>query len=140
MNNHVISSVALGATINSEKNNSGANFTLKSIKTGKEYSYKIIRSQYNGNWYTHIKVETGYQNFKRLGTYYKGKIRNKKEVINSPSAVAIAFVLDKVEHSEFNYLDERMQLMHQGKCLCCGKPLTDSHSIEIGLGPICANR
>ena len=137
---HLISAAALGATLNSEKNNSGANFTIKSNKTGKEFTYKIVRSEYKGKWYTHIKVETGYQNFKRLGTYYNGKIFNKKAVVETPSAIAISFVLDKVEKSQIEFLDKNIQVMHQGNCLCCGKPLTDSHSIELGLGPICANR
>lgn len=137
---HLISSAALGATLNSEKNNSGANFTIKSNKTGKEFTYKIVRSEYMGRWYTHIKVETEYLKFKRLGTYYKGKIFNKKAIVETPSAIAISYILDKVEKSEIEFLDKNIQVMHMGKCLCCGKPLTDSHSIEIGLGPICASR
>ena len=28
--------------------------------------------------------------------------------------------------------------MHEGKCLCCGRTLTDSDSIQRGIGPVCA--
>lgn len=138
-NLHLISSYALGATLSSEKNNNGAEFTIKSKKTGKDYTYRISRSEFNGNWYTHIKVETEYLKFKRVGTYFNGKIFNKKSIVDTPSAIAIAFVLDKVERKDFSYLDNNIELMHTGKCLCCGKKLTDAISIERGLGPVCAN-
>ena len=137
---HLISSITLSKVLKSEKNNNGAIFTVKSCKTGKDYTYKISRSSYNGKWYTHINVETEYLKFKRLGTYFNGVITNKKSVIDSPSAVAIAFVLDKVEKEQFVYLDKNIELMHSGHCLSCGKTLTDSMSIEIGLGPTCRNK
>ena len=125
----------------SESENKGAGiFTLKSIKTGKDFTYKIKRSKYNNTWYTHIYVEQDYLKFKRLGTYFKGNIYHKKEKISSISATAIAFVLDKVEHKEFDFLDKNMELMHAGNCLCCGRILTDANSISIGLGPTCSSR
>lgn len=137
---HLISSVALFKTLKSKKNNNGAVFTIKSCATGKEFTYKISRSEFKGNWYTHVYVDYNYLDFNRLGTYFNGKITNKSILVDSPSAIAIAYVLDKVEKEEFNFLDKNIELMHVGKCLCCGKPLTDSHSIEIGLGPICASK
>jgi hypothetical protein len=134
---HKISSSALFEVINRKANNKGADFTIKSIKTGKDYTYKISRSQYKDNWYTHIKVETEYLKFVRLGTYYNGAIRHKGELVNTPSAIAIAYVLAKVELMVFNALDNQIDIMHTGNCLVCGKTLTDANSIEIGLGPIC---
>jgi hypothetical protein len=116
--NHKISSTALASVLNSEKNNSGADFTLKSIATGKDYTYKIARK----------------------GTYFKGAIRRKGAQITTPSAQAIAFVLDRVESEQFAFLDAKMDLMHKGSCLVCGRTLTDANSIESGLGPICRNR
>jgi hypothetical protein len=72
-----------------------------------------------------------------LGTYYNGAIRHKGELVNTPSAIAIAYVLAKVELMVFNALDNQIDIMHTGNCLVCGKTLTDANSIEIGLGPIC---
>ena len=139
MNRHLIPSSSLAPVLNSEKNNSGAEFTVVSNKTGKDYTYKIVRSEFNDKWFTHVKVETGHMQFKRLGTYFKGKIFNKKELVETPSAVAISYILNKVEKGDFTFLDNNVKVMHVGKCLCCGRPLTDAHSIEIGLGPVCAN-
>ena len=138
--NHIISSNVLAIVISTEKNNNGANFTLKSIKTGKDFTYKISRKSYKGNWYTHISVEKNYLEFDYLGSYFKGKIFKKGSVNNSDSSNAIAFVLGAVEAGRFDFLDSTMELMHTGNCLTCGKELTDASSIERGLGPICASR
>ena len=137
---HKISSTALSSVINSEKNNSGADFTLKSLATSKDYTYKIARKEFKGNWYTHISVEVGYLNFEYIGTYFGGAIRRKGAPITTQSAQAIAFVLKKVEEQKFAILDEKMDLMHKGSCLVCGRTLTDANSIETGLGPVCRNR
>ncbi len=137
---HKISSTALASVINSEKNNSGADFTLKSLATGKDFTYKIARKEFKGNWYTHISVEVGYLDFQYLGTYFSGAIRRKGAPVTTQSAEAIAFVLNKVEKQNFALLDEKMDLMHIGSCLVCGRTLTDANSIESGLGPVCRNR
>ena len=137
---HKISSTTLASVINSEKNNSGADFTLKSIATGKDYTYKIARKEFKGNWYTHISVEVGYLDFQYLGTYFSGAIRRKGAPITTVSAQAIAYVLLAVEGQKFAFLDEKMDLMHKGSCLVCGRTLTDANSIETGLGPVCRNR
>ena len=134
---HIISSENLFEVITREKNNRGADFTVKSLKTGKDYTFSISRSLYNGVWYTHVKVEVEYLKFVRLGTYYKGAIRHKGQVVNSPSAVAIAYVLGKVEAKAFAFLDSAVEVMHTGNCLVCGKTLTDADSIAFGLGPVC---
>jgi hypothetical protein len=136
---HIISSSSLVSVIGAEKNNSGADFTIKSLATGKDYTYAISRSEFKGKWYTHIKVETGYLEFKRLGSYFNGKIYQKGQVVDSPSAVAIGFVLKKVEEGKIEFLDANVEVMHKGCCLRCGRALTDAQSIERGLGPVCVN-
>jgi len=136
---HVISASALKSVIKAEKNNSGADFTLKSLKTGKDFTFAISRSFFNNTWYTHVSVETGYLSFTRLGSYFNGKIFNKGKVVDTPSATAISFVLQKVEEDKIEFLDTNMQVMHKGCCLRCGRALTDAQSIERGLGPVCVS-
>jgi hypothetical protein len=118
----------------------GGEFTMKSISTGKDYTYKIVTKPYKGKTYTHISVESGYMKFKHIGTYFKGKVYKNSNQVNTPSAKAIGFVLSKVENGEFNWLDEKMELYHLGKCLKCGKTLTDSDSIKVGLGKVCQSK
>lgn len=139
-NMYLISSSALGIVINAETRNNGAAFTIKSKATGKDFTYLISRSEFQGKWYTHVKVEEGYLNFRRLGTYFRGAITNKREVVHTPAADAIAFVLGKVEAGQAEWLDTVMETMHTGCCLRCGRELTDAKSIENGLGPTCRGR
>lgn len=136
----VISSISLSKVISREKQTHGAIFTLKSKKTGKDYTYKISRKEYKGKWYTHIKCEMGYLQFKYIGSYFNGKLFKKGEVQKTPTSIAIGFVLDQVEKSHFKWLDTHMELQHEGKCICCGKTLTDAESIERGLGPVCFSK
>ena len=122
-----------------EKNNTGAEFTAKSRVTGKEYTFKVSRSNFKNNWYTHVYVEMGYQEFTRLGTYFNGKITNKKVKVETPSAKAIAYILRRVQLNQFADLDNNVEIMHTGSCLVCGRTLTDSVSIENGIGPVCSS-
>jgi hypothetical protein len=135
----VISSASL-MSLFVNKNIKGGRFTLKSIKTGKEFTYSISRSEFKGNWYTHVKVENNYLEFKRVGSYFNGRITNKRMAVNTPSAKAIAFVLKAVEEKRFEFLDKSMETYHLGACVRCGKTLTDSESINRGLGAVCASK
>jgi Family of unknown function (DUF6011) len=141
MNNHLISSKSLLSVIRSEKENKGSNFTIKSKNTGKEFTFKISRSQYNGVWYTHVSVEREYMNWMRVGTFKmingKGVITNKGQVVETPSSVSIRWVLTLVEKGMYEYVDERVEVYHTGHCIRCGRELTDTQSIQSGLGPIC---
>jgi hypothetical protein len=123
-----------------EKNIKGGRFTLKSLASGKDYTYSISRSEFKGNWYTHVKVETQYLEFKRIGSYFNGRITNKRQLVDTPSANAIAFVLKAVEQKRFEFLDSKMETFHLGKCIRCGKTLTDVTSIQRGLGDVCARK
>ena len=138
-NQTIISSSALSTILNREKKTNGI-FTLRSIATNKDYTYKVSRSEFKGKWYTHIAVEKDYMNFVRLGSYSGGRITNKRNLVNTPSAKAISFVFGKVESGSTEWLDSKMELMHIGKCVACGRALTDAVSIKSGLGPICGGR
>ena len=136
-----ISSSALKTVLEREKKTNGAVFTIKSLHTNKEFTYKIRRKLFGEKWFTFILVETRYMEFRYLGSYFKGKIWNKKAEggkVNTPSANAIAFILEQVEKNRIEWLDEKMEIYHTGSCLCCGRTLTDSESINRGIGPVCA--
>lgn len=123
--------------LNSEKNNNGAPFTVRSKETGKDFTFKISRNEWNGNRFTHVKVEVGYMEFKYLGHYRNGALNRKGQIIDSTSAKAISWILRNIEQENFEKVDELVEFFHLGKCVKCGKDLTDATSIEIGLGPIC---
>lgn len=132
-----ISSSALQFVLLADKKNTGAEFTIRSRESGKDFTYKIKRQAFKGVWYTHIFVEKTYLHFDYLGTYFNGKVWLKKQEIKTPAAIAIAWTLNKVQENKFFLLDTRIDVFHLGSCLRCGKTLTDAESIEHGLGPIC---
>jgi hypothetical protein len=112
-------------------------FTIKSNATNKEFTYKIERfkSKSLNKYLTKVSVETGYMNWHMLGYYGDGNITLKYQKNEATTAKAIVYVLNRV--SKGLPLDE-VSVYHMGSCLKCGKPLTDSVSIERGLGPVCA--
>lgn len=121
-----------------DKQNNGGSFTVKSKKTGKDFTFKVANKSWNGKTYTHVSVETQYLDWSYLGTFFNGKIYHKKQVVNSPSAVAIGWLLTNVQQGNFIKLDESVEVMHLGNCIRCGRTLTDAQSIERGLGSECA--
>lgn len=133
---HKMDPLALAHVIRSNKQNSGAEFTVRSKKTGKDFTYKISRAEWKGRFYTHVKVEKEYQKYTYLGYYDSGMIVRKHDSVETPSAVAIAWLLRQVEHTNKPALDG-VEIFHLGKCVRCGAVLTDATSIEIGLGPVC---
>lgn len=137
MEAYKIPAETLKTVLEGDTQNNGAAFTVRSMKTHKDYTYKISKSEFNGQLYTHVRVETEYLNFSYLGSYRNGKIVRKGSTVETPSAVAISWILDKVQANKFELLNSNVELMHLGKCVRCGKTLTDATSIEIGLGPTC---
>lgn len=123
-----------------DKKSGSSIFTVKSLKTGNEFTFKIKKSIFNNKHYIHVYVEIGYLKFTRLGCYFNGRIFNKKKSTNTIACKAIAFILQKVENNDFSYLEENIEIMHTGKCILCSRTLTDSDSIKRGVGPTCAKK
>ena len=126
---------SLNVVLVSTTKSSGAEFTAVSRRTNKEYTFKIARKEYPTGWFTLVSVETGYLNFKYLGVYKNGQITYKGKPVTSDSAIAIAWILRKAEQRDVAL--DQVHFYHLGKCIKCGRTLTDSTSIEIGLGPKC---
>jgi hypothetical protein len=140
MSNYSISAENLKHFINNEgKKLNGAPFTIRSKKSGKDYTFKVSQVPFKDNNYIHIKVETEYLNFKYMGWYRDGKIINKKLEVNTPASQAVSWFLRQMFSNNFDNLNQSLDIFHLGKCLKCGKTLTDSNSIEVGFGPVCRN-
>lgn len=140
MSNYSISAENLKHFINNEgKKLNGAPFTIRSKKSGKDYTFKVSQVPFKDNNYIHIKVETEYLNFKYMGWYRDGKIINKKLEVDTPASQAVSWFLRQMFSNNFDNLNQSLDIFHLGKCLKCGKTLTDSNSIEVGFGPVCRN-
>ncbi len=146
MSKYAISAESLKHFINNEgKKLNGAPFTIRSKKSGKDYTFKVSQVPFKNSNYIHIKVETEYLNFKYMGWFKDGKIvkknkdTNTNEVVNTPAGEAVSWFLRQMFSNNFNNLNQSVDIFHLGKCLKCGKTLTDSNSIEVGFGPVCRN-
>lgn len=133
----IIASQNLSAIFGAKQNNGGS-FTVVSKKTGKDYTFKVANKSWNGKTYTHVSVETQYLDWSYLGTFFNGKIFNKRQVVSTPSAIAIGWLLTNVQQGNFIKLDESVEILHLGNCIRCGRTLTDAESIKRGLGSECA--
>lgn len=128
---------------NEAKKLSGAAFTVKSKMTGKEFTYKISNVFWKGYNYLHVKVEKEYLNFAYMGYYREGNVFQKQNnvatKIDTPARDAISWILRQLYKGNISGLDSNIEVYHLGKCLRCGKTLTDSESIQRGFGPVCKN-
>lgn len=135
MNGTKLNPALLATLLAGEHKTNGAPFTVVSNATGKDYTFKLNRAQYNGKWYSHVMVEAGYLEFKYLGFYTGKAIIYKKYVNETPAAIAATWLLNRiVTGGDLS----AVTLYHTGRCLKCGRELTDANSIELGIGPTCA--
>lgn len=126
--------------IQTETEFKGSPFTVKSKETEKDYTFKLSKTFFKNHYYLNVYVETQYMVFKHLGVYKHGKLLKKGSLVNTPSALAIEWVLRNLDMKRSDMVEKNVTFTHLGKCIKCGRTLTDFESIQSGLGPVCANR
>jgi hypothetical protein len=138
-----------------------ATFTLKSLKTGDHFTYKIFNST---KWegmkkvsdpdFKFVHLMTGKDNtrsytyagfIKRQGRGWvfvvdKGNTAKGRKALvteNTPGIVAFKFVWEN-----FNMGVELplLEFWSAGTCAGCGRMLTNEKSIELSMGPVCGSR
>jgi len=135
MNGTKLNPALLATLLAGEHKANGAPFTVVSNATGRDYTFKLNRAQYKNKWYSHVMVEVEYLKFKYLGFFTGSSIIHKKMANESPAAVAATWLLKRIVTG--GDLSE-VTIYHTGRCLKCGRELTDASSIERGIGPTCA--
>lgn len=121
-----------------------ATFTLRSVKTGTRFTYKVskcddpeatdlyfvsvLRGQDNESDFTYLGTI-------RLGVYSHGKKSKIGE--DAPSARGFAYAWP---HLVKDRVDAKgsFEVFHEGRCGRCGRKLTVPESIESGFGPECS--
>jgi len=125
-----------------------ATLTLKSQKTGVHYTYKIIKAQNDpgdtrpGVFFVHLLTSEDDYNY--IGIIPQDKprkslITTKKSALtrNSSPVKAFNFMLAQVQAGKQH---QDLVIYHAGKCGRCGRELTTPESIELGFGPVCAEK
>jgi len=121
-----------------------ATFTLVSKRTGTRYTFRVQKSEDNGDgkppvWF--VKTLAGPDNgedYVYIGLIaadrrFKLTAKSKMADTSGP-VVAIRWVLDRLVSGSLT----GTEFWHEGRCGRCGRTLTVPESIERGLGPECA--
>jgi len=121
-------------------------FRMKSLKSGKEFIYKISPMSKNNprydeyTYYVSLVLPGGSEFMGVMKSEENKYIHSKKSYrqYDSPEVKGINWLLHQFEIE--NEFPSDMEFYHMGVCSCCGKGLTDPQSIELGIGPICFSR
>jgi hypothetical protein len=122
-------------------------FTVKSGKTGKHFTFKVIppkKEDKDKSPVYFVKVLTGSDNtsnYTYIGHIWRDSftfVHGKKSRIgaDAPSVVAFSWLMRKVKSEDVPMLS-KVEVWHEGRCCRCGRLLTDPLSIELGIGPEC---
>lgn len=118
-----------------------ATFTLKSLRTGDRFTYKVAESD-DGKCFF-VRVLTGPNN--ESDYQYLGVIRNgvyahgRRSRIGSEASSAKAFTWFHQQMVD-GKLHPQLEVWHEGHCGRCNLPLTVPELIACGFGPICAKK
>jgi hypothetical protein len=127
--------------------------TLQSLRTGQHFTYKIqeadnepkpdfyvtSRSHHRGPWFVKVLSEgcADEGNWVYLGMIKEGAFRATKassQFTDAPAFKAFNFFwLSRELHPE-------LIVRHEGRCGRCGRTLTHPDSIDLGIGPECAQK
>lgn len=110
-----------------------AMFTLKSRKTGRDFTYKLTK----GTHYVFVSVESGgYMKWQNVGRFKPYQLPKVDLPSVATSFKSLLWFLHALNDRRTDLLDQ-IEFKHLGKCGRCGRPLTDSESIDRGIGPDC---
>lgn len=120
-------------------------FTIKKTTTEGRFTYKVSipeDTKPEDATIHFVSVLTGSDNTSDYS--YIGFIKNGQFVwgkkshigINAPSVEVFRTIFNFI--SVNNYIPNKIEIWHEGKCCRCGRTLTVPESIESGVGPECA--
>jgi Family of unknown function (DUF6011) len=120
-----------------------AHFTLRSLKTGARYTYKVRRADVqpgesplyfvalrDGSDYIYIGV------IRVNGTPAFAVTRKSRMAADSLPVRGFRFAFDHLVRA---MMPPNLEIWHEGRCGRCGRTLTVPESIESGFGPECIN-
>ncbi|RPH72766.1 MAG: hypothetical protein EHM78_02350 [Myxococcaceae bacterium] len=119
-----------------------ATVTLRSKETDQRFTFRI-KSPEDGNVHF-VQLMNGpdnetayvYVGYIRRGVFFHGgsKARVSRE---APSCKAFAWAWQNLQK---DYISQKLEIWHEGRCGRCSRKLTVPHSIKTGFGPECASR
>jgi len=113
------------------------------------YTYRVQRVEANGNWPVayFVKLLTGPNNtadYTYVGKLVDGQVRvtgRSSYSLDSFPVKLLNKVLKRLFADELDVIEANgFRIHHEGRCGCCGRPLTTPESVTRGIGPVCADR
>jgi hypothetical protein len=130
-----------------------ARVTLKSVRTGQRYTFKISASTDGEVWFAGLLTgpsnEDDYQYtgfIKKVGVLYdnEGAPFDAYELIagkkGNPTATPFKALYWALERLCRGTIPQELEVWHEGRCGRCGRALTVPESISTGFGPECAGK
>ena len=127
-------------------------FTLRSLKTGMRYTYRVkvkkqdVQDKLQGPELTYfaatLRGPDNTKNYRYLGvlrqpgTLYLTPA--SQQARGSASLNALVWFLGHLRAAHTGVLGVTVEFWHEGRCGCCGRTLTVPESVVRGLGPECA--
>lgn len=127
-----------------------AKFTIKSLKTGKHYTYSIKAPWKNGRFdydasVRFVKLLVDGDQWIYIGSWFADTPwlgAGAKGNPDHPAFKALDWVIGQINLAINHERDMpvELELWHEGTCGRCGRSLTNPESIANGIGPECANK
>ena len=130
-----------------------ARFTLRSLKTGMRYTYRInvnkkdlkdpAKKSDPAYFVSLLRGADNERDYKYIGCMHGTRFfitTASRLPRTSPSVVMLVKFLDVMEHKLDGVLGTRLEFWHDGRCARCGRVLTVPESVASGWGPECAKR
>ena len=117
-----------------------ATFTLKSVKTGTRFTYRVRAS---GDKTVHFvslmngpdnEASFSYFGFIRRGVFHHGAAK-ARVAYDAPSVKAFNWTFRVLQQDS---MPDALQFWHEGRCGKCNRKLTVPESLETGMGLDCA--
>lgn len=114
-------------------------FTLKSLRTGEHFTFKVTAVGDPAKTLTwKVQVLSGpdnTRNYRFIGTIYSTKFVPQYELKRGSAAHGFKWCWLNLDRC-----GERFEFNHAGRCGRCGRLLTHPDSIQSGIGPECADK
>lgn len=121
-----------------------AYFTLKSLKTGDHFTFRVKKSKKTPTYFVNVRSgpEDGriYHLLGLINTeaQYNALKKNAYRIWATKSGVAFDWFWRHL--TERNHIPTGLEVWHDGRCCRCGRRLTDPESIDRGIGPECYSK
>lgn len=127
-------------------------FTVLNNQTGNRFTYKIRKRKGDNPesppayyWVSVLVGTCNVNDYSFLGVICYTSLKEisyrhsfKSQIcFDAPSTKVIAWLINAIQNKK---VPDFVDILHEGRCCCCGRVLTVPESIRSGIGPECAKR